>query len=77
LLAAHALFAYLLLLACSVLAMLWCACLWACYAMLYLLMGLLVLTGMHTCLSRCTVVPQWHLWVPVVLVKCFCASWAS
>jgi hypothetical protein len=54
LLVVHAVLASLLLLACSTLAMLYCACSIANYAMLCLVTTCLCLLVYHACLSRCT-----------------------
>ena len=74
LLAIHAVLASLLLLACSVLAMLYCACSKANYALLCLVMTCLCLLVYHACLSRCTCDASVTLvCVPVVPVICFYA----
>jgi hypothetical protein len=78
LLAIYAVLASLLLLACSVLAMLCCACSKASYAMLCLTVACLFLLGYHTCLSRCICDASVTLvCVPVVPVICFSAIYAS
>ena len=78
LLAIYAVLNSLLLLACSVLAMLYCACSKANYAMLCLVMTCLCLLVYHACLSRCICDASVTLvCVPVVPVICFSAIYAS
>ena len=76
--AVHVVLASLLLLACSILAMLYCACSRANYAMLCLVMTCLCSLVYHACLSRCTCVASVTLvCVPEVPVICFSATPAS